>query len=399
MEFDPLSAIRRITPTTPAGELHEQSKPLALVRPVVRGSTRRAPADAGARYNGPIGPHPASSLRDDPFSDMPLDDPFDEVEDTLGDMWMESMISESDAATKRGGVLQGEDDEEQPMYARSVKYHRDRDFLIKYGWVRIIDPKTSKVVYRHSEGTWTEQPSVKAARRAMRDFFNRRRGERRNSDPLAQKRRRDGGEKLTSSDGEDGLSERSSIAPHRALSLLPAPLPVLAIAAVKCEEGATTISPPAAVVLAPAPAQTRSLQPYATDPTASGSKRAKTTPPLSQLVASIASLPLLLQQPQLELPCTADEVDGDDLEPGDDMDKCLRRKARNRQAAAKSRQRQQDHRRALEDEYKRLQEENTLLKRLLSESRVSEALGIGAALGPIDSLLAFGLDTVGEDIA
>ena len=273
---------------------------------------------------------------DDPFSDMPLDDPFDEVEETLGDLWMERMIGE---ATKREGRLAGhEEEDDQPMYARSVKYHRDRDFLDKYGWVRIIDPKTSKVVYRHTEGTWAEQPSVKAARRAMRDFFNQRREERRNSDPMAQKRRRDCVEKLATSDVEDVQSESS---PRRVAVL---PVPSIAI---KCEEGTTPLSLPATAVLPSAPAQTLLPQPLKTDPDEAGSKRAR-----------IVSQPVAPDTPPLlppQLPYTADEVDEDDLEPGDDMDKCLRRKARNRQAAAKSRQRQQDHRRALEDENKRLQ--------------------------------------------
>ena len=95
---------------------------------------------------------------------------------------------------------------ERPMVAQAVKYYRDRDFLIKYGWVRIIDPKTSKVVYRQSEGRWPEQASVKAARRAMRGFFSQRRDERRASTPYSYKpnRRRNGGEKRgVASDGFD----------------------------------------------------------------------------------------------------------------------------------------------------------------------------------------------------
>ena len=115
MELDPLSAIRRITPTTSAGELRNVCKPLAMADGS-EAQARRATVDASARYNGPIGPHPASSLWDDPFRDMPLDDPFDEVEDTLGDLWMESMISEADAATKReGGLLGHEEEDEQPI--------------------------------------------------------------------------------------------------------------------------------------------------------------------------------------------------------------------------------------------------------------------------------------------
>ena len=62
-----------------------------------------------------------------------------------------------------------------PIVTQSVKYGRDRDFLTKYGWVRMIDPQTSKVVYRQREGRWPEQPSVKTARRAMKAFFDQRR--------------------------------------------------------------------------------------------------------------------------------------------------------------------------------------------------------------------------------
>eukprot|EP00966_Prymnesium_polylepis_P200326 4642076-Prymnesium_polylepis.1 len=75
------------------------------------------------------------------------------------------------------------------IYARDVKYHRDRDFLNKYDWHRVINPRTSKVVYKHKEGRWPDQPSVKAARRAMRAFFDERREERRNPE-IAVKRRR-----------------------------------------------------------------------------------------------------------------------------------------------------------------------------------------------------------------
>ena len=45
----------------------------------------------------------------------------------------------------------------------------------------------------------------------------------------------------------------------------------------------------------------------------------------------------------------------------------MRRKERNRQSAAVSRKRQQDHRQLLEDENTRLQEENAKLRRLLRE--------------------------------
>ena len=38
------------------------------------------------------------------------------------------------------------DDEKQLIYARDVKYHRDRDFLNKYGWRRVINAKTSSRV-------------------------------------------------------------------------------------------------------------------------------------------------------------------------------------------------------------------------------------------------------------
>ncbi|KAL1530219.1 hypothetical protein AB1Y20_001134 [Prymnesium parvum] len=68
----------------------------------------------------------------------------------------------------------GEDEEFTD--AKAVKYHRDRDFLKKYGWRRIMSARTSKVVYVHE---WPEQPSVKAVRRAMRAFFDGRREERR----------------------------------------------------------------------------------------------------------------------------------------------------------------------------------------------------------------------------
>ena len=50
-----------------------------------------------------------------------------------------------------------------------------------------------------------------------------------------------------------------------------------------------------------------------------------------------------------------------------DEEKHLRRKERNRQSAAISRKRQQDHRTLLEDENVRLQEENAKLRRLLLE--------------------------------
>lgn len=355
--------------------------------------TARASESAPAKpIMEPIGTHSTSILRDNPFSGISPYDPFSQVEDTLGDLWMENMISETDAAT---GGLPSEGEDDQPMYACSVKYGRDRDFLIKYGWVRIIDQKTSKAVYRHSEGMWTEQPSVKAARRAMRDFFDARRGEQRSSGSLAQKRRHNGRGKLTSSNEEEESKETLCFSSHGALPLLPTSLPALEVSAIKCEEDTKLISLPAAAVLASAP-QTRSLQSYATDLAVIGSKRSKTTHQPLQSVAPAFSLPLL---PLLQLPCMADEADGDDLEPWDDLDKCLRRKARNRQAAAKSRQRQQDHRRGLEDHNERLRQENSLLRRLVSESRVGEALGIRTALDPIDSLLAFGLETVVEDIA
>ena len=76
----------------------------------------------------------------------------------------------------------------RPIVTQSVKYHRDRDFLTKYGWVRMIDQKTSKIIYCQSGGRWPNQPSVKAARRAMRDFFDQRRKIRRTDSPLARKR-------------------------------------------------------------------------------------------------------------------------------------------------------------------------------------------------------------------
>ena len=60
-----------------------------------------------------------------------------------------------------------------------MKYHRDRDFLVKYNWRRTISSKTNRAVYTHNTGKWPEQPSVKGVRRAMRAFFDGRREERR----------------------------------------------------------------------------------------------------------------------------------------------------------------------------------------------------------------------------
>ena len=51
-----------------------------------------------------------------------------------------------------------------------------------------------------------------------------------------------------------------------------------------------------------------------------------------------------------------------------DEEKHMRRKERNRQSAAISRKRQQDHRALLEDENMRLQEENAKLRRMLHEA-------------------------------
>ena len=89
-----------------------------------------------------------------------------------------------------GELMPFDDDDDEFTDAKAVKYHRDRDFLQKYGWKRIMSARTSKVVYVHETGRWPEQPSVKAVRRAMRAFFDNKRDERRARELSGQQKRR-----------------------------------------------------------------------------------------------------------------------------------------------------------------------------------------------------------------
>ena len=299
-------------------------------------------------YKGPIGSHPSTCLYEQKSGDTDLDEPFDEWEGALGDVWIEAAMAEANIPP---ASTAGEDGE--LIYARDVKYHRDRDFLNKYGWRRIINATTSKVVYQHEEGRWPEQPSVKAARRAMRAFFDERREERRN--PEAGKRRRGATEKAEEK-GATEMIKSCAMAPEIA----------------EC----VTVKPP------PPP-----LVPATADADASGNgKRAKPIEYNPPLLAPIAT-PSELRQPatKLEVTIEPNEAELENIN-WDSMDKQERRKHKNRQAAATSRKRQMDQKKMLEDENATLRQENAYLRKMMTDHmRIHESErntnGTGTTLG------------------
>ena len=148
-------------------------------------------------------------------------------------------------------------------------------------------------------------------------------GRRRTTDPLIQKRRREQHAVKYSKSASDITPHKISAPPREE----PATIEVAAepvdaqLLEIKCGAGQRQLRPSAATA------------PSSSWPIAAkvdgGAKRVKTDP--------YANLP--------SAPACDDDIDSD---PADETDKCERRKARNREAAAKSRQRQQDHRRSLE---------------------------------------------------
>ena len=320
----------------------------------------RPNAPTNVSYKGPIGFHPSTDLYNlKSGGETSLDEPFDEWEDSIGDLWMEASVADSRVPTDCNAAAE---EEGELIYARDVKYHRDRDFLNKYGWRRVISGSTSKVVYQHEEGRWPDQPSVKAARRAMRAFFDERREERRN--PEVGKRRRGATEKAEEGEATEAASPRFA-APEvvKCVTVKPPPLPATPAAD----------TPPLA---APAPDAGAHV---------GNSKRAKTTEYKAPLLASVIT-PSELKSPVT----TFEEIDEDS------MDKHERRKHKNWQAAATSRKRQQDHRKVLEDENRKRQEENAYLRKLLAEHMrgqkadvTADPNGTGTTLGDPIEMLAF----------
>lgn len=297
------------------------------------------------RYYRPLGSHPSACEADEKELDIHLDDPFDDREDVVEEAWMEAAMTD--------GPLSPEpfdSNAEQLIYAREVKYHRDREFLKKYGWCRVIYPQTGRVVYQHNEGRWPEQPSVKAARRIMRSFFDERRGERRNAD-VAVKRRRSG-----ASEGKESEVEGCEN-----------------IAMARVESGSTLKLPAALDGEVRSPSQAQSTE-LGVSP-----KRSKTLLGSEGADQSARS--------DGRVTPSNSETKAAEL---DEADKHSRRKQKNREAAATSRKRQLDYKRQLEEDNQRLQKENALLRKLLqSYMRGETPLAPGIEMH-LDSLIGIG---------
>ncbi|KAL1520541.1 hypothetical protein AB1Y20_022117 [Prymnesium parvum] len=294
------------------------------------------------RYQHPVGRHPLAGLVQISESDLQLDDPFDEWEDALGDTWMEAAMADRSAPGKK--------ENDELIYAREVKYHRDRDFLNKYGWRRVIHARTGKVVYQHKESRWPEQPSVKAARRVMRAFFDERREQRRNPETMLKRRR---GE-LNSENGGSGDDEGDEREGEEEGVALQESKEAQAVASVPVQPEVPG-APKDALQLQVPPDKTVSQSEVGTSP-----KRARTSGTEPAAVLPRVPAPAEVQQPG------AAASKNPEPKEREEVDKQLRRKQKNRQAAATSRKRQQDYRHQLEEENKRLQEENAFLRKLLA---------------------------------
>ena len=227
--------------------------------------------------------------------------------------------------------------------------------------------------------SWPEQPSVKAARRAMRAYFDQRREERRNPEAALKRRRGtiDPAEEIESPQllQEPQLTPQSQ---HKHVQRRPVVLATSAFPVKQEFEQAT------AVKGLPMPPLTKPL----TETPGIGTKRPRRAglkPDVgdgSTMTATLVASVVIPSQ-------TAALSSGHPEWPF--ADKHERRKQKNREAAATSRKRQQDHRLLMEEENKRLSEENVRLRMMLSQNLRVEptnlAIGSGTILGdPIESL-------------